>query len=88
MRSWLAISAIIVCILLIVGSLMTRDRLFRRSLLITGVAGLVMKVPRWLGQEAGPLTLALTIICFSAIAVAWYQLMQQEKAKKRQPKAS
>ena len=83
MRSWLSILAIITCILLIVGSFLTRDRLFRRSLLITGVAFLVVRLPRWLGQEAGPWTLALTIVCYSAIAVAWYQLMQQENARKR-----
>ena len=88
MRSWLSISAIIACILLIVGSLLTRDRLFRRALLITGVAFSIVRLQRWLGQEAGPWTLALTIICYSAMAVAWYQFMQQEKARKRQPKAS
>ena len=80
--TWFMMSAIAVAILMIIGSFITRDRLFRRALRFIGVAGLVMNVPRLLEQGPNLWTLALFIVCASVAAVPLYQLLQREWSKR------
>jgi len=76
--TWFTMSAIAVAILMIIGSFIARDRLFGRALRFIGVAGVVMNIPRMLGQGPSLWTLGLFIVCAAVAAVPLYQLLRRE----------
>lgn len=81
--TWFTMSAIAVAILMIIGSFIARDRLFGRALRFIGLAGVVMNIPRMLGQGPNLWTLGLFIVCAAVAGVPLYRLLQRESSKRR-----